>query len=103
MKVDLENINETEKKIDVYVPNDLVKEHRESIFAEFKRSAKVKGFRAGKVPNNVIESIYGESIKQEIISKLVNETLSDALMELSLSPVNRPDITPDEIDDKNEF
>ena len=53
----------------------------------------VKGFRKGKVPRHVVESMYGKEIDQETASNLVSETLSEALAERSLLPVTRPDIT----------
>ena len=103
MKVNLEDLKETQKKIDVYIPSDVVESKRSSIFNEFKRNANIKGFRRGKAPNHVIESMYGKSIKQEIVSELISETFEDALKEVELSLINKPDVTPDEIEKDTEF
>ncbi|MGH7885866.1 MAG: trigger factor [Thermodesulfobacteriota bacterium] len=103
MKVSVDDISRTEKKIEVIIPSEQVKEKRDFIFNQFKLSAKIKGFRAGKAPNHLIESMYGKNIKDEIISKLVSESFENAITETSLTPINRPNITPGEINHAGEF
>ena len=103
MRVDLEDIKETQKKLDVYIPADVVESKKSSIFNEFKLNASIKGFRRGKAPNHVIESMYGKNIRKEIVSELISETFEDALKQVDLSPINKPDVTPDEIDTGGEF
>ena len=103
MRVDLENIKDTEKKIDVYIPADKVKEKTSAIFKEFKKNAKIKGFRPGKAPDNVVRSMYNDDIKHEVTSELVSESLQDALKEVSLNPINRPHIHTDELKAEGEF
>ena len=103
MKVNLEDLKQTQKKIDVYIPADLVNNKRAEIFNEFKNNASIKGFRSGKAPDNLIESMYGKSIRQEVASQLVSGTLGDALKEVDMSPINRPDVNPGEIKAGEEF
>ena len=103
MRVNLEDIKETQKKLDVYIPSDVVESKRSSIFDQFKQNANIKGFRRGKAPNHVIESMYGKSIRQEIVSELISESFEEALKEVDLSPINKPDVTPDEIEKDSEF
>lgn len=103
MKVNLEDLKTTQKKLDVYLPADVVSEKRTLIFNEFRKNAKVKGFRPGKAPEKVIESLYGKDIKGEVISKLISETFEDALTEVDLSPISKPQITPDVFEPEKEF
>lgn len=103
MKVSIDDISSTEKKIEVVIPKEKVKEKRNFIFNQFKQGASIKGFRPGKAPNHLIESMYGNNIKEEVISKLVSESFEDAINETSLTPINRPDITPGEINTEDDF
>ena len=103
MKVGVEDLKETEKKLDVYVPSDVVESKRSSIFNEFKRSVNIKGFRKGKAPNHLIQSMYAEDIDSEIASKLISESLEDALKEVDLLPINRPSVTPGKIKKGEDF
>lgn len=93
MKVNVEDIDSTRKKITVSVPAAAVAEKRDSVFRSVMGEVTVKGFRKGKVPRRVVESMYGREIDQDTISGLVSDTLTDALMNRSLSPVSRPDVT----------
>ncbi len=103
MKVTLEDINDTQKKLEVSIPADLVTGKRAEIFDELKRNASIKGFRPGKAPDKVIENMYGKSIRQEVASKLVSDSLENALKEVDLSPINRPDVNPGEVQPGEEF
>ena len=93
MKIDIEDIDSTRKKISVSLSSKQVAEKRNSVFRDVMGGVSVKGFRKGKVPRHVVESMYGKEVDQETASNLVSETLSEALAEHSLLPVTRPDIT----------
>ena len=93
MKINVEDIDSTRKKIRVSLPSDQVAEKRNSVFRDVTGGVSVKGFRKGKVPRQVIESKYGKEVDQETASDLVSETLPEALAQRSLLPVTRPDIT----------
>ncbi len=93
MKINVEDIDSTRKKIRVSLSSEQVAEKRNSVFRDVMGGVSVKGFRKGKVPRHVVESMYGKEVDQETASNLVSETLSEALAERSLLPVTRPDIT----------
>ena len=104
MKINIEDIDSTRKKISVSLSSKQVAEKRNSVFREIMGGVSVKGFRKGKVPRHVVESMYGKEVDQETASNLVSETLSEALAERSLLPVTRPDITEmDEVKVGEEF
>lgn len=104
MKINVEDIDSTRKKIRVSLSSDQVTEKRNSVFRDVMGGVSVKGFRKGKVPRHVVESMYGKEVDQETASNLVSETLSEALAQRSLLPVTRPDITEmDEVKTGEEF
>jgi trigger factor len=103
MKVNLETLSSTERKLDVFLQPELVKEKLEEVFKEFQQSAKVRGFRTGKVPRRVIESIYGKQIFNEVSSRLVSDSFQEALQEASVTPVSRPNLTTDKVETDKEF
>jgi len=62
------------------------------VVQELRKTARVKGFRPGKVPAKVVKQMYGESLGEEIERQLVRETLADAVELAELEPVVEPQI-----------
>lgn len=94
MKVSLENLSATQKKVDVVIPVDVVKEKRAEVFGEIRKTAKIKGFRPGKAPAGVVESMFKKEILGETATRLVTGSLEEALKEVSAHPISRPEINP---------
>lgn len=46
-------------------------------FKKVRKTASVKGFRAGHVPESMLQSMYGSAIRAEVINKLVTEMVTD--------------------------
>ncbi len=104
MKVNMENLSDTQRKLQVIVPADVVKQERNAVFKEIYQVAKVKGFRPGKAPVNVVEAMYKSEILSETMQKLLSNTLEDALREAEVNPINRPEISPpDTIEEDKDF
>lgn len=97
MKVNIENLSGTERKVDVVIPVEVVKEKRDEVFGEIRKSAKIKGFRPGKAPASVVESVYRKEILGETATRLVTGSLEEALKEVSAHPISRPRINPPDV------
>jgi trigger factor len=97
MKVSIENLSGTERKVDVVIPVEVVKEKRDEVFSEIRKNARIKGFRPGKAPAGVVESVYRKEILGETATRLVTESLEEALKEVSAHPISRPQINPPDL------
>jgi trigger factor len=103
MRVNVESLSNTEKKVEVFIPREDVAAKIEEVFNEIRRNAKIKGFRPGKAPREIIEATYGSYIFEEVSSKLVSESFKKVLEEASIIPISRPQITTDKIERDKEF
>lgn len=103
MNISIEEISPIKKKINVEIPEDRVTTEVEAVYREVGRKAKIKGFRPGKVPRSILERYYKDSIKAEVIQKLIEETYPAALSEKDLHPVSPPLIDPGEIEGGKPF
>lgn len=103
MKVNLESVSKTERRVDVVIQANEVKNKIENVIRDFQQNAKVKGFRPGKVPRRLIESIYGKQIINEVSSRLVSESFENALNEASVRPISRPKLTTDKVEPDRDF
>ena len=59
---------------------------------EIKKTAKIPGFRPGKVPVQMLRKQYGPSIMGEVLERTVGETSQKAMEERELRPVAQPKI-----------
>lgn len=103
MKVSVESLGSTEKKIDVTIPAETVRRKRDEIVRRLKQNANIDGFRKGKVPDARINKLFGGKIREELVSDLVSDSFPDALKEAAVSPASRPAITPGEIESEKDF
>ena len=67
------------------------------------KKAKIKGFRQGKVPRNILESLYKEHAEDEAISNLVNRYYWEALKENKINAIAQPDIDQKGIEAEKNF
>ncbi|MCP5071504.1 MAG: trigger factor, partial [bacterium] len=61
-------------------------------YKELGKTARVRGFRPGKVPRPVLQKMYGASVGQELEQQLVRETLPAAIEQAGLEPVAEPQV-----------
>lgn len=92
MKVEFADVTETRKRLTVAVPSEMVDAEFDRITADLARSAKVPGFRPGKVPLHVVRQRFKDDILHEVAHALVPRALNEALDERTLEPVETPDV-----------
>lgn len=56
------------------------------------RTAKLPGFRPGKVPMKMLEQMYGQQAQSEAMNDVISEAYGRALAESGLRPAGPPDI-----------
>jgi trigger factor len=97
MNVSVETLNSFTKKLSFELPVELVDAEYDKVFKTVKSTAKMPGFRKGKVPTHVVEQQYSEMIKEEVLKNLVNNTCFEAFKEHRIIPVAPPAIESDTV------
>ena len=95
MLVKVESTGTLERRMRVELPAERIEQEVESRLKSVGRTAKLKGFRPGKVPPKVVRRHYGVQVRQEVLSELMNKSYSDAIAQENLQPVARPRIEPE--------
>jgi trigger factor len=103
MNVNVEDISSIKKKVSIEIPGDRVTKEVNSFYGELGKKAKIKGFRPGKVPRNILERHFKDYVKAEVIQKLIQDTYPMALSETDLHPVSSPVIDPGELENGKSF
>jgi len=92
MKAEIVDVNETRRDLTIEVPSDVVAEAIDHAAAKLGRSARIPGFRPGKVPPNVIRQRFKPQIMQDVAEHLISKAVGDALVEKGVEPIATPDI-----------
>jgi len=103
MNITVEEISSVKKKVNVEIPQEQVTKEIESFYREVGKQAKIKGFRPGKIPKDILERHFKDYVKSEVIQKLIQETYPAALSEKDLHPVSPPVVDPGELESGKPF
>lgn len=90
-----------ETQLTVKVPVATIQGRVEKRIQQVAKTAKIDGFRKGKVPVSHIRSQYGAGIQQEVINDTIRDTVFDAIREENIRAVGMPNI--DDVKLENDF
>ena len=92
MQVSIENVGKLGRKLTVRLPAQELEDKVRSRIQETGRSARLKGFRPGKVPTKVIEQRFGRQIRGEVLSEMIGSSYQEAITREKLRPAVQPAI-----------
>ena len=95
MQVTVESTGTLERRMRIELPAERIEKEVEMRLKRVGKTAKIKGFRPGKVPATVIKQHYGSQVRQEVLSDLMGQSYRDAVQQENLNPVAQPRIEPD--------
>jgi len=89
----VKELNNCKRKMEVSISEEKVNKEYKKTLNHFAGTAKIKGFRKGKAPINLVEQMYQDEIKNTIINNLAPKAINDVLLKENISPVVPPVIT----------
>lgn len=93
MKVTVEQAPESEAILTVELDWDEVEKASERAYRKLAQQYNVPGFRRGKAPRSMIERMVGkDTVYQEGLEELVDQSYRKAIVEHNLQPVARPSV-----------
>src|SRR5690348_444332 len=92
MQVSIENVGKLGRKLTVRLPAQGLEDKVRTRIQEMGRSARLKGFRPGKVPTKVIEQRFGRQIRNEALSEMIGSSFQEAVNQEKLRPAVQPAI-----------
>ncbi|MBL7031667.1 MAG: trigger factor [Nitrospira sp.] len=92
MLQEIEEITPTTRKLTINVPADVIQSESNTIYNQLQATAKIPGFRAGKVPQSILEKKFSKNVETEIIEKIIPRFYMEAVKEAKLEPVNYPNV-----------
>ena len=94
MEVSIESPGEIVRRMTIKVPATELEKGVDARIGRFARTAKIPGFRPGKVPRKVAEAQFGIQALHEAAQELIDTSYRDALQEKAIVPVGMPSIEP---------
>ncbi len=90
MTFEIVEVSSCKRNLAVEVPAQEVDQEVDTMAREYARSAKVPGFRPGKVPLNIIRQRYGSDLLKDATQTIIERCWKNALSEHNLQPLAQP-------------
>lgn len=89
----IEKLPQSAVKLTVTVEKDNVRTEYGDLLKKYGKNAKIRGFRPGHVPREILEKKFGESIRQEASANMMEKALKEIFEEIEEKPL--PYVTPE--------
>jgi trigger factor len=81
------------REVKIEAPVEEVDKAFARVLREYKKHARIPGFRAGKVPESVVRRRFAEQIKKDVVESLLPERFQAAIAAAGVTPVSQPQLT----------
>ncbi len=94
MQVSVETIEGLGRKMTIELPQTDIDSKVSERLQSISKTAKINGFRPGKVPMNVVKKRFEPQVKGEVLGALINDSFYKAVQQEELRPAGQPEIKP---------
>jgi trigger factor len=77
-------------RLNLTVSKDEVLSRYQNLINEYTKNAQLPGFRRGKVPREVLERKFGESLKAEALGRIIEAAVTEVFEDQNLSRYEKP-------------
>ncbi len=99
MKSELRDVGACRKDLAVEIPAATVDAAIDRISRRYGRSARVQGFRPGKVPAQIVRARFRDQILRDVAQHLIPGAVDEAVAEHQVKPVAAPEIRDVKVDE----
>jgi trigger factor len=92
MKYAVEEITPVKKTLSVEIPEEVVKQEIAHAYSHLSKTARLPGFRKGKVPQSILEKKFSVEVEDDVLKKLIPDYYHKAVEESGIDPVEYPQI-----------
>jgi trigger factor len=94
MQSSLTSTSGLERRLEIAVPVERIDSEVDARLKRLSKTAKLKGFRPGKVPFSVVKSQYSGQVHAEALQDLMQSSYAEAVDQQKLRPAGGPRIEP---------
>ena len=98
MKFSFGNKSKIEQSLTISIVADDIEKQIKSKLNSAQKTAKIKGFRKGKAPLDVVKKMYEPEIRQDVINDSVIKKFYELVEQQNLKLVGQPNLTPERLE-----
>ena len=92
MNVKVEELSSIKKKLSVEIPADKVQEEIDRAYRQIGKTARLKGFRKGKIPVPLLKRHFAPEMQEQVLDQLIKDGFVRAMAENRIQAVSSPEI-----------
>ncbi|MCC2680326.1 MAG: trigger factor [Pseudobdellovibrio sp.] len=103
MKAQIQVTEGLQRKLNVEVPAEAVKNAFSKIYSDIQKQVEIKGFRKGKAPIATIKNMYKDRVQGDVAQDLIQKHYPEALKEQNVDPINYPEFEFEDPSESKDF
>ncbi|MDP2939263.1 MAG: trigger factor [Candidatus Omnitrophota bacterium] len=92
MKFTVKKVDATKRELDIEVPKETVSQKFDEVYEAIAKNAKIRGFRPGKAPRQIVEQHHKPLAQEEVLKDLIPATYEEVLKKENLKAIALPEI-----------
>ena len=93
MKTEVKKLDSSKMEINISVEGEIVKNKFEDVFKRIGQEAKVKGFRPGHAPRDILEKEFTALAHEQVLKELIPQLYDQAVTKEALHVLDMPQIS----------
>lgn len=89
----VETVSALERRLNATIPQQAVRGQVTERLKRIGRTAKIAGFRPGKIPAKILEQYYGTEARQEVLGEALQRSFAEAVQAKELKVAGDPEFT----------
>jgi trigger factor len=87
---EITRLEKSNVKLALTIPKDDVLSQYQDLLKDYAKNVQIPGFRKGKVPQDVLERKFGEALKEEALSKIIEKAVGEVFEDEGLPKDEKP-------------
>lgn len=92
MQSQVSEISPVIRQVKVTVEGERLVKELDKAYLRLGQTARIKGFRQGKIPRQVLERYYRKDVEGDVLNRVITDSYRQAIISNNLAPVANPDI-----------
>jgi FKBP-type peptidyl-prolyl cis-trans isomerase (trigger factor) len=98
MKTEVKRLDSSKMEINISVEGEIVKNKFEDVFKRIGSEAKVKGFRPGHAPRDILEKEFSGLAHEQVLKELIPDLYDQSVTKEALHVLDMPEISEVKLD-----